>query len=158
MSLTPAQRRAVKNEEAARVLVESLNERTTEQNAEIQGLRANYADIQNKYEEMREKYHDADTSSKVLASKIDTLGIIEFIKIIISGCLLAWGFLLLGQDNKAGVWPIAAAIVIYTVALLFQKSVATPDDKERKIERNEQETIQKLIKKASQPVPKEQDK
>ena len=131
MSLTPAQRRAVKSEEAARVLVVDLNERIEQQNTEIEGLRANYADTQNKYEEMSEKYHNADTLSQVLASKGETLAVIEFVKVILSGGLLSWGFLLLGQNNNSGIWCIAGAVVVYTVALLLQNLVATKRDNKR---------------------------
>lgn len=126
MSLTSAQRKAIKSEDAARVLVEVLNDRVAQQQGEIEGLRLNYADIQNQYEKMQRKFYKADTLSKVLASKSDSLLVIEFIKVIISGVALGWGFLLVGQGDAVwGIWLIVLAVLSYSIALTLQKQLAT---------------------------------
>lgn len=131
MNITPQQKRAVKNIDTAKILVEQLNDKLSQHEEEISNLRLNYASTQDKYEKMVEKYHNADTLSKVLESKSETLLIIESIKVIISGGLFGWGFLLLGQKNNLGLLIIAGAVIAYCLALLLQKIIATKRTRNR---------------------------
>lgn len=125
-ALTANQKRALRDPNSAEVMIIEMNRRIKTQEIEIDGLRDNLADMQNKFETSVQNYNKANTNLKVLQSRNDINVLIEIIKVICSVLLAGYGFYLLNGDNSKtwGIVIILVSILVYFLILIYQKKMA----------------------------------
>jgi hypothetical protein len=120
-ALTANQKTALSNPTSARVMIVEMNKQSSTQQLEIENLRANLADMQNKYEKSQSKYIKSDTNFKILQSKGDIFIFLEIMKFISSVGITGYGFYLISQHNAWGWLACGAALIIYAFLLWIQK-------------------------------------
>ncbi len=122
--LTVRQEAAIKTARSARTLVEGLNRQISTQKNEISGLRANLADIQNRYEL-------SQTNNTVLTGQLGALSALrrmsiplEIIKFLLLVVCISYGVNLASSGNGLGWAIVMIGCGLYGLIVLAQHQAA----------------------------------
>jgi len=124
VALTKSQLEAIKTPRSAKALVEGMNREIGFQKNEIEGLRANYADLQNKYETTRSENQALDKDNGILHALQGTFWLVEAVKFVISG-LAGYG-VNIATTGKAWGWiEILVSTLAYGAITFIQSRYNT---------------------------------
>ena len=126
-ALSKTQEQAVETKAGATVLVQSQNKEIGLQKAEIDTLKTNMADVQDKYEDMRLRYHTADKNNGILNVQMRFFAGIEFIKFGLSTVGTGYGVNLLSSGDKSGIFYILGSGAAYLAITTWQRPAKQAD-------------------------------
>lgn len=129
IALTKSQEAAIKTPRSARALVEGMNREIGYQKEEIVNLRANYADIQNKYEDMQARYHRLDKHDGILGALHKTQILTEVIKYLLSAIGTGVGINMATGGNGWG-WIVVAGSAVCYILVTYVQSSSQKDESE----------------------------